>query len=190
MVNMVLTEQSFGSYQQQPNAGQVARLKLLPIEAVLALAPPGEWPAPALGIISRFGLAVAGGSVATELIFPIGGGSFQESSETSGAGTAWSLELVATIPKNQTGLLDWVHRNKARRWLALWLDRNGLAYVAGECGNGLRMEATRAVGATNSQTLTFRGRATHPAWFLETFDATQLFADVDFDLAFDLSFNA
>ncbi|MVM36133.1 hypothetical protein GO755_39340 [Spirosoma sp. HMF4905] len=187
---MVLTEQSFGSYQQQPNAGQVARLKLLPIEAVLALSPPGEWPAPAPGIISRFGLAVAGGSVATELIFPIGGGSFQESSETSGAGTAWSLELMATIPKNQAGLLDWIHRNKARRWLALWLDRNGLAYLAGEWGNGLRMEASRAVGSINSQTLTFRGRATHPAWFLETFDSTQLFADVDFDLAFDLSFNA
>lgn len=187
---MVLTEQSFGNYQQQPNASQVARLKLLPIEAVLAISPPGEWPAPAPGIISRYGLAVAGGSVATELIFPIGGGSFQESSETTGSGTAWSLELVATIPKNQPGLLDWIHRNRARRWLALWLDRNGLAYLAGEHGNGLRMEASRDIAANNAQTLKLKGRYLHPAWFLETFDSSLLFADVDFDISFDLSFNA
>ncbi|WP_020603128.1 hypothetical protein [Spirosoma spitsbergense] len=187
---MVLTEQSFGSYQQTPNAGQVARLKLLPVDAVLAISPPGEWPATTPGTVSRFGLAVAGGSVATELIFPVGGCSFQELQETGQAGTVYRPELVATVPRNQAGLLDWIHLNRARRWLALWLDRNGQAYLAGEPGNGLRMEMSRTVNATNSMSLTLKGRFCHPAWFIETFDSAELFADVDFDLSFDFSFNA
>ncbi|OJW76345.1 MAG: hypothetical protein BGO59_22765 [Spirosoma sp. 48-14] len=170
----------------------------MPIDAVLALLPPGDGPGmdgPTTSdpyTVSRYGLAAAGGAAITELIFPPGGCTFTETSEPGqeGAGTAWSLELSATIPKNQPMLLHWIYLNQGKRWLALWLDRNGLAYVAGEPGNGLRMGTARAINAENSVSLKLTGRCWHPAWFLERYNTSELFADVDFDLSFDFSFNA
>lgn len=188
---MIVTEQKFSSYQQQPNAGQVARLKLLLIDDVLALSAPRAGPPTANPLtVSQYSLAVAAGSQLTELIFPAGACSFTENSSRDPAGTVYTPELQATIPRNQPALLDWLDQNKARRWLALWLDRNGLAYVAGEPGNGLRMEISRAVGAGNSVAVSLKGRYLHTTWFLETFDSSVLFADVEFSTEFDFSFNA
>jgi hypothetical protein len=193
---MIVTEQKFSPYQQQPNAGQVARLKLLPIDAVLALSPPGaghglDGPTTNEPLtVSKYGLAVSGGSPLTELVFPVGACTFTETSSRDPAGTVYSPELQATIPRNQPGLLNWLDQHKAHRWLALWLDRNGLAYVAGEPGNGLRMEISRAVGAGNSVAVSLKGRYLHTTWFLETFDSSVLFADVEFSTEFDFSFNA
>lgn len=188
---MIVTEQKFSPYQQQPNAGQVARLKLLPIDAVLALSPPGAGPTTNEPLtVSKYGLAVAGGSPLTELVFPVGACTFTETSSRDPAGTVYSPELQATIPRNQPALLNWLDQHKARRWLALWLDRNGLAYVAGEPGNGLRLEISRAVGAGNSVDVSLKGRYLHTTWFLETFDSSVLFADVEFSTEFDFSFNA
>ncbi len=188
---MLLTEQSLSTHQQRPNVGQVARLKLLPIDAVLALTPPGEGPAVSDPLtVSKYGLAVAAGAVLTEIIFPPGGCSFTEATASDAAGTVWSPELTATVPKNEPALVDWLAKNKTRRWLAIWLDRNGQAYVAGEPGNGLRMGVSRAIAGGNSVAISLKGRSWHPTYFLETFDSSVLFAYVDFDLSFDFSFNA
>lgn len=188
---MLVTERKLSSYRQQPNAGQVARLKLLPIDAVLAISPPNTWPILAGPLtVSMYGLAVASGANLTELVFPPDGCSFNEVSTTDEAGTVWSTTLLATIPQNQPALLDWIDANQATRWLAIWLDRNGLAYLAGDPGNGLRLEISRSIAATNAVGFTLKGRSWHPVWFLETFDSASLFPDVDFDLSFDFSFNA
>ncbi|MVM29932.1 hypothetical protein GO755_07805 [Spirosoma sp. HMF4905] len=74
--------------------------------------------------------------------------------------------------------------------MAIWLDRNGHAYLAGEPGNGFRLEISRTIGALNYVQVTAKARNWHPTWFLETFDSASIFADVDFDLSFDISFNA
>ncbi|GAB3990365.1 hypothetical protein GCM10028807_17370 [Spirosoma daeguense] len=193
---MLVTEQSFTTDLRQPNAGNVARLKLLAIDSVLAVISPRPGPAVAGTLqagpftVSRYGLPVSGGYDLTEIIFPFGACSFVEVSTRDQAGTVWAPELQAAIPKNQPALLDWLDRNQTRRWLAIWLDRNGLAYVAGEPGNGLRMDVSRAVSAGNSVGLTLKGRFTHATWFLETFDAGELFAHADFDQSFDLSFTS
>jgi hypothetical protein len=188
---MLVQEQKLNNYRQQPNAGQVARLKLLPVENVLTILPPGQGPAVAAPFtVSKYGLAVAAGATLTELVFPVGGCTFQEGSGTDGNGKTWSTDLQLTVPKNQTSLLDWIDRNQGRRWLAIWLDRNGLAYLAGEPGNGLRMEVSRVITSGNSVAISLKSRFTHPTWFLETFDTATLFADVAFDLSFDFSFNA
>lgn len=188
---MLVTEQSFQTHRQQPNAGQVARLKLLPIDAVLAISPPNTWPILAGPLtVSKYGLAVASGAKLTELVFPPDGCSFSEVSTTDEAGAVWSPTLLATVPKNQPELLAWIDANQTTRWLAIWLDRNGYAHLAGEPGNGLRLEISRSIAATNAVGFTIKGRSWHPAWFLETFDSATLFADVDFDQSFDYSFNA
>lgn len=188
---MLLTEQTLSTYRQRPNIGQVARLKLLPIADVLAITPPGEGPAVADPLtVSKYGLAVAAGATLTELVFPPGGCTFTEATSTDAAGTVWAPELTATIPQNQPLLVDWLAKNKTRRWLAIWLDRNGQAYLAGEPGNGLRMGISRAIAGGNSVAVSLKGRSWHPTYFLETFDSSVLFAYVDFDLSFDFSFNA
>ncbi|MVM35284.1 hypothetical protein GO755_35005 [Spirosoma sp. HMF4905] len=190
---MQVTESRIGLTLQQPNAGQVARLKLLPIERVLAILSPDELPVVGSPkTISKNGLNVEAGSILTELVFPAGGCTMQETSQAdpAGAGTSWELTLEAALPRNQPALTDWLETNQARRWLAIWLDRNGQAYLAGEPGNGLRLELSRTIGALNYVQVTIKGRSWHPAWFLETFDSASLFADVDFDLSFDISFNA
>ncbi|MGF7217488.1 hypothetical protein GGR92_003662 [Spirosoma lacussanchae] len=188
---MIVTNQLLSNYEQGANVGHVARLRLLPVEAVLAIVPPGAGPATATPFtVSRYGLAVANGAQTTELLFPPGGCSFTEGSAQDAAGIVYAPELTATLPKNQPALLDWLQRNQGRRWVALFLDRNGQAYVAGEPGNGLRLQLNRAIAAGNSIAISLKGKATHPAWLLETFDAAVLFAHVDFDLSFDFSFNA
>jgi len=188
---MQVIETRFGLSAQVLNAQNIARLKLLPIESLLYLATPEEMPVSgAPHTVNKYGIVVTRGAPLTELRFPVGGCTMQETSQQLAEGGTYDLELTAIIPRNEPTLLNWLEQNKGREWLAIWLDQNGFAYVGGEQENGLAMNVSRSIREANSVALTLRSRYWHSVYFLESFDSADLFADAAFDHSFSISFDS
>lgn len=188
---MIVTETRLGLFYGLPNARHIARLKLLALEDLLYLATPEEIPVDASPhTVSQYGISVAEGAPLVELVFPVGGCTMQETSQSSGEGRVYDLELSAVIPRNEPRLIGWAEANRGREWVALMLDQNGAAYIAGEPENGLALFTGRSIREANAVTLTLRGRSWHSLYFLESFDSAALFAETEFDLEFGSSFNA
>ncbi|MGV3560761.1 hypothetical protein [Larkinella arboricola] len=188
---MIIQEQRLGGWQQQPNAGYVARLKLLYIDDVVRLAGPDQLPVPGRPLtVSAMGLDVATQALVTELVFPPRTCTFSESSSLQGGQVQYALSIQTSIPAPGEALLTWLDQQAERRFLALWVGHNGSYYVAGQPDNGLWLMTGRSLNERDSLSLTIQGLATHPVWYLESYDNPTLFPDVDFDLSFDLSFSA
>lgn len=163
------------------NAGGLAQLWLIPIDQVKAVLDPYFIEEAEPFTVPAFGLPLTEDAEITRINFPTGGASFEENKLIVEEGSVYALELEAFIPRNETTLLDYLHRNQERRFLSIFTDRNGLTYLTGEPEQGLLLTVTRSIAGTNSVKLSLSGRSWHPAFMLE---------DADFDTLLPYSFAA
>lgn len=187
---MRIQEQRVGQIDGIPTAGFVARLKLLAIDDVLDVVDPERLPVVGKPMtVSQVGLDVKDNAVLTELVMPSQQASFKETSENDLNGTNYRLSIDATLP-TRPDLMAWLRKHEGRRWLAMWIDLTGQAYVGGSPGTGLILQYQRDLAERNQVKLSLSGRSLHPIWYLETFNPILLFDPADFSIDFDLSYDS
>ncbi|GAB3790170.1 hypothetical protein GCM10028818_59900 [Spirosoma horti] len=156
------------------NGGWLAQLWLIPIDQVLGVLDPELFSQGRAFTIPAYGLPVAEDVEITRIKFPNGQASFEEIQTRSEEGPAYGMTIEATLPKNELELLDFLHRNQARRWLAIFTDVNGETFVSGEPERGLDLFLSRSIAAINAVKLSLYGRNWHPAFMLEDSDLETL----------------
>ncbi|MCX6216561.1 hypothetical protein [Spirosoma sp.] len=156
------------------NSGFLARLWLIPIDEVLGVLDPELFSSGEAFTVPASGLPTTEEAEVSRLNFPAGGGSFEEILTRGAEGPVYTMTIEAMLPKNETDLLAFLHRNQARRWLAICEDRNGGVFVSGEPGRGLDLFLTRAIVETSSIRISLSGRSWHPAFRLEDADLETL----------------
>ncbi|WP_138993947.1 hypothetical protein [Larkinella sp. C7] len=184
---------------QQPNAGGIARLRLVPADH-LTLVRPERFPRPGLHGYADYTLSDQhfvfhpGASLVDVDVMP-DYASFTEESQAEANGGFYVPTIQVVIPKVRPDVTIWLQRYRLVKWVALIRDRNGLCRCVGTPEQPLSMAVSQATGNGQngrSQTaLTFSTSVEQPAYYVTGIENEDLFAAMpDFDESFSFDFNS
>ncbi|WP_155296289.1 hypothetical protein [Spirosoma rigui] len=187
---MTIQEQKVGTWAGFPAVGFVARLKLVPADQVVNLLTPDQLPTPGKPFtVNKAGILVEVGTTVYELNLRPAQTTFKQDEIVDVNGTSYALSIEADVPTSPD-LVKFLQLNRARRWLAIWIDLTGQAYVAGQANKGFTLTHQRSLTSINSTQLSLRARCLNPTWYLESFLSSELFPDAAFDHSFAISFDS
>ena len=100
---------------------------------------------------------------------------FTEALTSTMHGKAYNPNIDFDLPKVNKDLSAWLHKNRNRKWIALYKDANDCCYISGEPDFGLQLSMGRKISsATNSTGVSLAGVYLHQSWFLESLDINLL----------------
>lgn len=179
-----------GASGTETNSGFIHELIMLDITDVQYLTDPEMEADPAYPFtIKNEGIGVNVNAMIYKMKFRSKTCSFSETQSLVPEGQIFQLTINWDFAKNKEDIISFIWANKQKRWLALFKDTNGTCYVTGDIDNGLFLTMGRSINAQNMITFQLSGRAWHPTWLVETFDALG-FSDAQFSNAFSFDFKS
>ena len=171
---MLVTQNTIGTTCGAPSTGFIAQLFLLAVDDLLFLAEPTD------GLLCQQILTKTGANL-VELAIRPKNATYEEKPITSNEGVGYSVSLQLSYPSvNNNGIILWANANRRRRWVALFKTTTGDNLIAGEVGNGLRINIVRVSQNQSIIGLSFNGLFSHPFWQLPTLDPNLLFSGPTF----------
>lgn len=190
---MAITSENIGGNSGGTNSGYVTDLILIDAKDIISIADPiydGDPEKPFTVLNGNVGINVD--AKVFKIKFRTKSCGWSETSGKGVHGIQYNSSFNFDLPKNNPALALFLHKNRLRKWVAIWCDANGQCYITGERDFGLQFSQGRQVaGGTNNTGISLSCASYHQSWFLESINLdllSQSTFNEDFSEEFDVGY--
>lgn len=187
---MIYTVVNIGAEDQTGNAGHVRSIYLINKADVLGIMDPIRYQNSLGMVVPKNGISVVDGVEIVKLERLPLLGLWEEPRLESEQGYTYQPSFSLDLPRNTPGLLEWIASTEGQKYVALWEDRNGIAYMTGSSDNALKVNVSRQVRDINTVMVQLTALMPTPSFVLESINLAELFPLADFSFSFSMDFNA
>jgi hypothetical protein len=190
---MAITSENVGGNSGGTNSGYVIELILIDTKDIISITDPNYDGDPAKPFTVLNGnLGVNVDAKVFKMKFRTKSCSWSETSGKGVHGIQYNSSFSFDLPKNNAALALFFHKNRFRKWVAIWCDANGQCYITGERDFGLQISQGRQIASgTNNTSISLNCISWHQSWFLESINLDLLSLSTfneDFTEEFDVGY--
>lgn len=165
---MIVTQ--IGTSRAVPSSGYIVEMFLIEASSVTAVLDPNQ--------NGTAYLDVPRGVTTYQLPLRPKNCTYSETEKDTNDGLHYVVSITASFyADNNANILDFVTKNRWRRWVVVFRTSNGGYIVAGDEQHGLRLFRTLSSGERSMIVLTLTGIIPHPLWRLDTIEFLSLFSE-------------
>lgn len=145
------------------NAGYIDELILLKPETIIEIYDPIRYPNEYVeNQVARIEIQEDADVFATKILFAPKTCIFSETESRSAAGILYNRTIDFELAKIQQESLNFLFQNKHQKWVAIFVDRNGLKYISGTKDNAMRLSSSKSIAGKNTILSTLTCSSTNP----------------------------